>query len=77
MALVLRGKDKGKDVTISQWCNDWVSIKDYPKVYSITALKFTPTELKKILTHNNNNGIMLNIFKPDFETRTFKKRKLE
>jgi len=76
MALVLRGKNKGKHVKITQWCNDWISIRDYPKVYSITALKFTPNEFKRILT-TKNLGMMLGWFKPDFETRTFKRRKLK
>lgn len=74
MALVLHGKDKGKHVTIMQYCNDWISIKDYPKVYSITALKFTEKEFKEFLLHDNL-GIMLKLFTPDFETRTFKRRK--
>ena len=73
MALVLKGKDKGKHVKIMQWCNDWVSIKDKPKIYRITALKFTEKEFKEILT-TEHLGMMLNCFKPDFKTRTFKRR---
>jgi hypothetical protein len=74
MATIIRGKDKNKRVTISQWCNDWMSVKNYSKIYRITQLKFTCDEFKKILTHNNN-GIMLNMFEPDFKTRTFKRRR--
>jgi hypothetical protein len=75
MALILRGKNKGKHVAISQWCNDWVTIKNKPRVYSITALKFTKKEFSEIL-HDNNLGMMLGWFKPDLKTRTFKRRKL-
>ena len=39
MAIVLRGKMKGQVVTPSQWCNDWITIKEMPKVFSIMALQ--------------------------------------
>ena len=74
MAIVLRGKNKGKEVIISQWCNNWVSIKNSSKIYGITALKFTQEEFIKILEHDNNGG-MFDFFYPDYETRTFKKRR--
>ena len=61
MAIVLRGKLKGQKVTPAQWCNDWVSIKEYPKIFSITALEFSPEEMYNIIT-SENLGIMLEAF---------------
>jgi len=60
MAIVLRGKNKGKIVHISQWCNDWVTSTG-GKVYKITALEFTEKEIFDILQHQNN-GIMFDTF---------------
>ena len=62
MATILRGKEKGKQVKIMQWCNDWVTVKGANKtVFSITALEFTSEEMFDILNHNNN-GFMEKAF---------------
>jgi len=41
VAIVLKGKDKGKEIKISQFCNDWVSSDDC-KIYNPTSLQYTP-----------------------------------
>lgn len=80
MATILRGKRKGEEVTIDQWCNDWVTVHNldytYVKVVGITALKFTPEELYKILT-SENLGIMLTTFEVDrLNGRFIRKKRL-
>ena len=61
MAKVLRGKLKGQNFTISQYCNDWVTVKEIAKVFSITSLEFTIEEMFTILNHENL-GMMLQMF---------------
>jgi len=77
MATLLRGKNKGKEVEISQWCNDWVTIMDDMrgcKVVSPSALQYTLNEFKEIMSHKNN-GILLGLFEPDIANLRFKKIK--
>lgn len=72
MATILRGKNKGKEVELCQWCNDWFIIDD-GKVMRPTSLKLTTEEIMKVLSHNNN-GIMFNLFELK-DDGTFRKRK--
>lgn len=82
-ALVIRGKDIGKEVEISQWCNDWFSIMNSNKIFSPTSLAFTFQDFQFIKNHNNN-GVLFKEFEPRelkgkfgaFEM-TFAKRKVE
>lgn len=76
MATILKGKFKGKEAKIQQWCNDWFSVvvEGQPKVVSPTLLQFTPEEFKKILAHKNN-GMLLAWFEPTKELR-FKRKKI-
>jgi len=76
MATVLRGKFKGKKVTIHQWCNDWITVKELTKPISPTSLQFTAKEFRMIL-FNPDNGIMFKLFEPDYKTRRFKRKKKE
>lgn len=72
MAIILRGKNKGKQVKIMQFCNDWVTADG--KVYSILALEFTVEEMYEIV-NNNNTGFMFNRFEIiPFENR-FRRKK--
>ncbi len=75
MATLLRGKNKGKEVKIIQWCNDWIHI-DGGEFYGIvtpTSLQYTHKEMLEILQHKNN-GTLLDEFEPTFDMR-FKRRK--
>lgn len=83
-AVVKRGKDKGSVVTISQWCNDWFTIQESPRIFSPAGLCFNLRGIKEILAYKNN-GILFDLFKvvpcnccPIIEDYffTFKKRKL-
>jgi len=74
MAIVLRGKMKGQKVTPAQWCNNWVSVKELPKIFSITALEFTPEELYDILT-TKDLGCMLGAFEQKENRFVRRKRK--
>ena len=80
-ALVRRGRHRGSEVTISQWCNDWFTIDEDPQVYSPTSLVFTSDDMFTIINHHNN-GIMFSLFEacmvdnPVGEyVMTFKRRK--
>jgi len=44
MAIILRGKKKGKEVQIHQYANNWATDLDN-NVYNITSLLFTEEEL--------------------------------
>jgi hypothetical protein len=72
MAIVRRGKDKGKEVTLSQWCNDWFSVRgDTSKtIYSVTALFLTLPEISKVLT-SKDLGTMLSEFSYHFDGKYF------
>lgn len=72
MALVLRGKDKGKKVVLHQWCNDWFTIKNSTKVYSPSSLRLSNDEVDKFL--RTDSGIMLNLYTLTTDG-TFKRRK--
>ncbi len=56
-AIVLRGKNKGKVVEISQWCNDWFSVEDDVSIYSPGELAFTEQGMDEILKHKNNGTL--------------------
>lgn len=60
MALVLRGRLKGRRVEVLQWCNDWCSTSP-GGILSITNLKFAPAELDLIKKHTNN-GFLFQMF---------------
>ena len=64
-ALVVKGKHKGKEIEISQWCNDWFTSNtgDWEidrKPFSPTMLAFTMDDLEVI--QNHNPGIMFRLF---------------
>jgi len=79
VATILRGKRKGEEVTLNQFCNDWVTAADKVgnvKVFKITALQFTNEEIFTICGHQNT-GIMFNCFEViPFQNR-FRKKKIE
>jgi hypothetical protein len=63
MAVVLKGKHKGKSVNIHQWCNDWFMVDvadDQPAILSPTQLRLTEEEAKKITP--GNSGMLLKLF---------------
>ena len=76
MATILRGKLKGQQAKIIQWCNDWFScqlLNGQQKIVSPTSLQLTEEEAYKILTHDNN-GIMFQIYELTSDLR-FKRKK--
>ena len=67
-AIIRKGKFKGKEVEISQWCNDWFMVRTGNieidrKPFSPSALAFEPQGMEKILKHKNN-GMFLAWFEP-------------
>ena len=75
MATVLRGKNKGKTVTISQWCNDWISTKE-GKIYGVSTLEFTDSEIFSIC-ESNNTGVMFEEFEKVPNKNRFRRKKRE
>lgn len=57
MATIIKGKLKGQQVKIHQWCNDWFVLEN-GKVFSPTSLQLTPEERDKVLSHNNNGFLL-------------------
>lgn len=74
MAIILRGKEKGKVVEINQWCNDWVTVEGSAKVFPVSGLQFTRIEFNRILT-SENLGMMLTLYRPDWNLFRFFRRK--
>ena len=73
MALILRGKDKGKIVKLHQWCNDWFTIEDSNKVYSPTSIRLDANEIKEFLL--SDSGHMLSWYELIIPDGIFKKTK--
>lgn len=48
MATVTKGKDKGLEFTIHQFCNDWFISRETGKVLSPTSVKLDPEEIKTV-----------------------------
>ena len=51
MAILLKGKNKGKEVIIHQWSNDWFSIEveGKSKIVSPLALQLNLEEMNRVL----------------------------
>lgn len=74
MATVIRGKLKGTQFKIHQYCNNWVT--DYEgHVFRISSIQFTNEEFSKIILDTKGHGELLNMFKPDCQNNKFIKRK--
>jgi hypothetical protein len=71
LAELLKGKRKGGQVKLHQWCNDWFMLED-ATIVSPTSLKFTDGEIE--LIKKTDNGMMFAIYELT-EDNTFKKRK--
>lgn len=74
MAIIRRGKNKGNQVEIQQYCNDWVSTKD-GKILGLTALQFDGKEFTMMI--KKPCGMLFNLFEPNWDNLTFKKRKFK
>jgi hypothetical protein len=74
MALLIRGKNKGREVTIHQWCNDWFSISmdNKASIVSPLSLQLTINEIEEVLSCTSN-GLLFNLFKLDIQKGTFLK----
>lgn len=64
---ILRGKDKGRIVEISQWCNNWFTSKE-GKVYSVLSVQLNPIEMLNVFRHKNN-GYMLERYELQYTGR--------
>lgn len=58
MAKLLYGKQRGRTVTLHQWCNDWVTVKEYVQPFSPSVLEYTEEEIKMILSHKHNGQLL-------------------
>ena len=74
MAIILRGKLKGKNYKLHQWCNDWFMIET-GKIVSPLALQLVPEEIQMVHNHKNN-GKMFDwfILKDDGTFKRIKRR---
>jgi len=70
MATILRGKRKGEEFTICQYCNDWVTEMESNSVHLITSVQFTEKEFFKVIMSKEIDGRYV----PDYLTNTFKKK---
>lgn len=58
-ALILKGRGMGREVEVSQWCNDWFTLEGYVQPFSPTSLAFTPLGMKEIKEHKNNGMLFV------------------
>ena len=65
-AIITRGKNKGVEVEISQWCNDWFTVNTGTNLdcrpLSLSSLAFTLKGAEEI-TNNDDNGTLFEEFK--------------
>lgn len=63
MATIKRGKLKGKEAKISQFCNDWfsVDVEGVPKIVTPTSLILTASEVEMVRT-TFNVGMLWTLF---------------
>jgi hypothetical protein len=71
MATLLRGKRRGEEVEIHQFCNDWFSLKD-GSIVSPGSLRLSGEEKKRVV--GGDSGILFNLYDLTSDG-TFKKRK--
>ena len=60
MATVLKGKDKGKQVAIHQFCNDWFYLAN-GKIVSPTSIQLDLAEMHQVLS-DGNTGFMFGMY---------------
>lgn len=67
MAIIRKGKRKGLEVKISQFCNDWFSLED-GSIVTPTMLTFSPKEIEMIEKHRKeeDTGIMFDLYQWEF-----------
>lgn len=65
MALVIRGKHAGEQITISQSCNDWVTSMD-GRVFTLSQLQYDRKEFEQVLRDADRVR-----FTPDCEAMRF------
>ena len=69
-AIIKVGRNKGKEVVIHQWCNDWFILED-GKIYSPTSIQLNADEIEVFL--KSESGIMLDFYSLQIPDGTFKK----
>lgn len=75
MAILIRGKEKGKEVKIRQWCNDWFMIEGAEKnIVSPVSLQLDANEMMRVINHKNN-GMMFGLFSLDADGKFKRRRK--
>lgn len=60
-ALIVRGKEKGKEVDVSQWANDWFSLDGYIDPFSPEDIALTKEGMQKVVD-DKRKGQLLNWF---------------
>ncbi len=63
MATVTKGKFKGQTVTLSQWANDWFTVKEMVKIFSPTMLLLTSDEFSRVC-RDKHSGNLLAWYRP-------------
>lgn len=73
MARILMGKNKGKEVKLHQWCNDWFTVEGINKFYSPTSIRLDANEIREFLLSDSGN--MLSWYELIIPDGIFKKTK--
>jgi hypothetical protein len=62
MATLIKGKHKGTEVVINQFCNNWFSVQsdEIAKIVSPTSLEFTFDEIERIIS--SETGVMFGLY---------------
>lgn len=75
MATIMRGKRKGEDVEIAQFCNDWFTTQD-GAVVGVLSIRLTPNEQALVVRECQlgRTGVMFTEFEMTDDGR-FRRRK--
>lgn len=73
---IIKGKNKGKEVGIHQYCNDWFSADD-GEIYGVLSVQLDLGEMTDLLNHRDSTGTMFQEFHLEMISGKFKRRKFK
>lgn len=76
MAIILRGNRKGEEVSIVQFCNDWILVDCVGKckLYNPTSIKLTEEEAISMKESSISSGFFFTLFEIGKDFRIRKKK---
>lgn len=69
----IRGANRGKSFTISQFCNDWITVRESNEVLSPMNVQLETEEEALLFITSKDPGIFWALFELDTDRMRFKK----